>query len=70
MRRQAKIGNLMTMMNEADFWRIIDTSRDRARETELGPGVDFMNVHEKTLAEALVARRYPRHVARFPDMGD
>lgn len=41
------------MMEEADFWNIIDSSRQRAGELDRNPGEDFIDLHERTLAEAL-----------------
>ena len=41
------------MMEEARFWSIIDTSRERAKEQKRARNVDFIEVHERTLAEAL-----------------
>jgi uncharacterized protein DUF4240 len=41
------------MMSEAAFWKIIDSSREKAKKKKRPPGRDFMDVHEETLAEAL-----------------
>jgi len=41
------------MMDETRFWQIIDTSRQRAREMTRKAGEDFIDLHEKTLAEVL-----------------
>jgi hypothetical protein len=45
------------MMEEARFWGIIDSSRQRARATQRRPGQDFIDLHEQTLADEL--RRLP-----------
>lgn len=41
------------MMEEARFWEIVDSSRQRAREMKRRPGQDFVDLHEQTLADAL-----------------
>jgi hypothetical protein len=41
------------MMEEARFWNIIDSSRQRAREMKRLPRQDFLELHEQTLADAL-----------------
>jgi hypothetical protein len=45
------------MMEEASFWKIIASSRQRAREMKRRPRQDFIDLHEQTLADAL--RRFP-----------
>lgn len=40
-------------MNETQFWEIIDTSRQHARQKPRARGQDFLDVHEQTLADAL-----------------
>src|SRR5438270_601527 len=41
------------MMEEARFWSIVDSARQRAREMKRRPGQDFIDLHEQTLADAL-----------------
>jgi hypothetical protein len=53
-------------MTEDDFWTIIDASRERAKAVKLRPQEDFIDVHEKTLAEALRALA-PERVVAFND---
>lgn len=45
------------VMDEARFWEIIDTSRQRARQRQRRQGEDFLDAHEQSLADAL--RRLP-----------
>lgn len=40
-------------MDENRFWRIIDTSRERAKDLERERHEDFIDIHEQTLEEAL-----------------
>ena len=54
------------MMEEALFWSIVDSSRQRAREIPLSPRQDFIDLHEKTLAQAL-AQRTPDEIVAFRD---
>jgi hypothetical protein len=54
----------MPLMEEADFWKIIDSSRERARKQKRRPGQDFMDLHEQSLAEAL-RRLSPEDIAAF-----
>jgi hypothetical protein len=39
------------MMAESRFWEIIDVSRQQAKTVSRDPSVDFMDLHEKTLAD-------------------
>jgi hypothetical protein len=41
------------MMEEATFWKIIDSSRQRAQQRQRRPGEDFLDLHEQALADAL-----------------
>ncbi len=41
------------MMDEARFWKIIESSRRSARGIKRRPGQDFLDVHMHALAEAL-----------------
>src|SRR5579871_3125724 len=54
------------MMDEARFWEIIAISRQKAREIERKPLEDFIDAHEKTLAETLRTLP-PAEVAAFND---
>jgi hypothetical protein len=54
------------MMDEATFWNIIDTSRQKAREIPLQSGQDFIDIHEQTLAEILRTLP-PAEIASFRD---
>ena len=52
------------MMDETRFWQIIELSRERARQMSRGPTVDFLDLHEQTLAEAL-RKLAPEEIAGF-----
>jgi hypothetical protein len=54
------------MMDENQFWQIIDNSRQKARERERPKSQDFIDVHEQTLAEAL-EQLPPAEIAAFDD---
>jgi hypothetical protein len=54
------------MMDETKFWQIIDTSREQARQMSRGPTVDFLDLHEQTLAEAL-RKLAPEGIAGFDE---
>ena len=54
------------MMDDSQFWRIIDASRERARKVQRKPAQDFMDIHEETLAEELGALS-PQDIAAFND---
>src|SRR5580765_4263085 len=54
------------MMDDAQFWRVIDASRDRAHKVERKPAQDFIDTHEQTLAEELGALS-PQDIAAFND---
>lgn len=43
------------MMDEARFWSIIDASGEKARKATRARGQDLIDLHEKTLADALRA---------------
>ncbi|WP_020475066.1 DUF4240 domain-containing protein [Zavarzinella formosa] len=54
------------MMDETRFWNIIDTSRQQASEQKRRQGQDFIDIHEKTLADAL--RQLPaEEIAAFDE---
>jgi hypothetical protein len=54
----------MPLMDETQFWKIVDSTRDKARKMKRKPGQDFMDLHEQTLAEAL-RRLSPDDIAAF-----
>jgi hypothetical protein len=54
------------MMNESDFWTIIDRSRQQAQQMQRRPGEDFLSVHERTLADAL-GQIPPADIIAFSD---
>ena len=54
------------MMEEDRFWEIIDSSRQRAKEQKRKKNEDFLEVHERTLAEAL-KNLSPAEIIAFDD---
>ncbi len=56
----------IAMMDEARFWEIIDSSRERALALKRRPGEDFIDLHERTLAEAL-RRLSPEEIIAFDE---
>jgi len=52
------------MMNEDQFWDIIDTSRRQACKVKRQPTDDFIDAHEKTLADEL-RKLPPEQIAAF-----
>lgn len=52
------------MMNEREFWKIVESTRREALEQRRRPDQDLMDLHEKTLAVAL-KRLPPGEVAAF-----
>ncbi len=54
------------MVDEARFWQIVDDSRLKARAVKRRPDEDFIDVHERTLAESLRALP-PAEIAAFSE---